>query len=484
MRFPVLRVARRSLQPDGAFATLQATYLEPDPDSVAELDAALRDGQVGVVAHFYMDPELQGVLAAVSWPHVHISDSLVMADRAAQMAAAGCKAIAVAGVDFMAQNVRAVLDASGFGHVPVWRLATAEIGCSLADAAQAPAYGAFLAQAARTPRSLHVVYINTSLEVKAEAHARVPTITCTSSNVVQTLLQAAAQIPNVSLWYGPDTYMGENLRTYLQWLANQDEASVRRVHPDHTPQSIAGLLQRFFPFQQGHCIVHHLFDADVVAEIERSYPDALLAAHLEVPGDMFRLAVAAQRQGRGVVGSTSQILSFLLQQVRQAAARPGRQTLPFVLGTEAGMLTSLVRGVRQELENLQRDDIDVDVIFPVAESLVAPDSALELGAVPLAGGAEGCSTAGGCATCPFMKQNTLDGLLHVVRAAAGGAAQPGAFAPAMGATRQGSAPLAVRGGVPILHMRHFQQHGRLSDALVDDVLTRMVAAGTAAAHAG
>ena len=35
----------------------------------------------------------QGVLssAAEQWPHIHISDSLVMADRAVAMAEAGCK---------------------------------------------------------------------------------------------------------------------------------------------------------------------------------------------------------------------------------------------------------------------------------------------------------------------------------------------------------------------------------------------------------
>lgn len=46
------------------------------------------------------------------------------------------------------------------------------------------------------PRLLfvQVVYINTSLKTKALAHAQVPTITCTSSNVVQTVLQAFAQV--------------------------------------------------------------------------------------------------------------------------------------------------------------------------------------------------------------------------------------------------------------------------------------------------
>lgn len=63
------------------------------------------------------------------------------------------------------------------------------IGCSLADAASGPAYMEYLERASVTSPSLHVVYINTSLETKAFSHELVPTITCTSSNVVQTILQ-------------------------------------------------------------------------------------------------------------------------------------------------------------------------------------------------------------------------------------------------------------------------------------------------------
>ena len=47
--------------------------------------------------------------------------------------------------------------------------------------------------------ALHVVYINTSLRTKALSHAAVPTITCTSSNVVQTVLQVRALPPASSL---------------------------------------------------------------------------------------------------------------------------------------------------------------------------------------------------------------------------------------------------------------------------------------------
>lgn len=50
------------------------------------------------------------------------------------------------------------------------------------------------------PKSLHVVYINTSLVTKAQAQEIVPTITCTSSNVLQTILTAYDQIPGLTVW--------------------------------------------------------------------------------------------------------------------------------------------------------------------------------------------------------------------------------------------------------------------------------------------
>jgi quinolinate synthase len=72
----------------------------------------------------------------------------------------------------------------------VYRMAEQDIGCSLAEAAEADTYFTYLEAAReRGAPALHVVYINTSLRTKALADALVPTITCTSSNVVQTVLQ-------------------------------------------------------------------------------------------------------------------------------------------------------------------------------------------------------------------------------------------------------------------------------------------------------
>lgn len=126
------------------------------------------------------------------------ADSLVMADRAVAMAEAGCKAVCVLGVDFMSENVRAILDNAGHTGVAVYRMAADAIGCTLAEAAESAAYLRWLDGAADTGRGVHVIYINTSLRTKAEANARVPTITCTSSNVVKTVLQAFAQVRAVT----------------------------------------------------------------------------------------------------------------------------------------------------------------------------------------------------------------------------------------------------------------------------------------------
>jgi quinolinate synthase len=482
--FPSLIVRADGFAAQGRFAEAQAEFLDPDPDVVARLGALLRSRNAGVVAHFYMDPELQGVLYACDWPHVFVSDSLVMADRAVAMAQAGAEQIVVLGVDFMSENVRAMLDAAGLHRVGCYRVASDPIGCSLAESAESRAYAAWLERAAATPNSLHVVYINTSLRTKAQAHHRVPTITCTSSNVVRTILQTFAQAPDAHVWFGPDTYMGQNLRVLFESLLELDDAAIRALHPDHDRASIHALLPRFHWFEQGNCVVHHMFGASVVAKVERDYspglhpqspPDIDIAAHLEVPGEMFALALRAQQRGRGVVGSTSDILRHVLARVDQAVATGSHERLRFVLGTEAGMVTAIVRGLR---ERLARDPkLEVEIVFPVASEAIAVTGERGLPIIPGVAGGEGCSTAGGCATCPFMKMNSLDALLELLERLpiAGQRWDPlelAAFEPEKYGERIAGKSVAELGSEPILHMRGLQASGRLPAALVADMRAR------------
>ncbi|KAL4443002.1 hypothetical protein ABPG77_008493 [Micractinium sp. CCAP 211/92] len=485
-RFPSLLITADGTSAQGTFAEAQNKFLQPDPAVVDALVQQLQAKKVGVVAHFYMDPEVQGVLssAAERWPHINISDSLVMADGAVKMAEAGCTTIAVLGVDFMSENVRAILDEAGYSHVKVYRMASDAIGCSLAEAAESPAYDEYLAEAGATPNSLHVVYINTSLKTKALAHRAVPTITCTSSNVVQTVLTAFAQVPDVNVWYGPDTYMGRNLAQLFQSLANLSDEEVRELHPAHTQASIRALLPRLRYFDQGTCIVHHLFGGEVTELVREGYRDAYLTAHFEVPGEMFTLAMEARRsRGMGVVGSTQNILDFIAAKLGTALEQPFPERLQFVLGTESGMITSIVRKVQAMLRQAGRSDVAVEIVFPVSPEAITTDrqagaAQVELptglSVVPGPASGEGCSLEGGCASCPYMKMNSLQALQTVcerVGSPAGEALLEG-FKPRPYTELVDGKTMAQAGCVPILHMRGFQKGGKLPDALAEDIVSR------------
>jgi len=523
--------ASGGLTPQGAFAEAQAAYLEPNMAEVLALVHALSTKKIGVVAHFYMDPQVQGVLssAAEHWPHIAISDSLVMADAAVKMAKGGCRAVCVLGVDFMSENVRAILDEAGHTDVQVYRMSPLSIGCSLSEAAESEDYIRYLTEASRTPNSLHVVYINTSLYTKAIADSLVPTITCTSSNVVQTTLQAFAQVPEATVWYGPDTYMGANLAQLLQWLAQMPDEEVQALHPAHTAASIRALLPRFKYFDNGSCIVHHIFGGEVCEIVREAYSDAYLTAHFEVPGEMFTLAMEAKGRGMGVVGSTSNILDFIALKVSDALARPHGERLKFVLGTESGMITSIVRKVQSLLRASGRRDVDVEIVFPVNPSAIttaqqqtssrsssrsessngasssnsdgSDGSIHAVGGVELPTGlsvlpgpamGEGCSLEGGCASCPYMRMNTLAALHTVCGMVEGGPeaqAALEAYKPKLYEQRlveagpagagEGSAQgrsIAQAGCTSILHMQDFQKGKRFSDKLVADIKARNAAA--------
>lgn len=484
--FPSLTITADAVTPQGAYAESQAQYLKPDAAAVDRLVKVLTEKKIGIVAHFYMDPEVQGVLAAAAkrWPHIAISDSLVMADKAVNMAKAGCTSVAVLGVDFMTENVRAVMDGAGLADVGVFRMATDKIGCSLAEAAEGELYTNYLREAgANKGANLHVIYINTSLRTKAAGNDLVPTITCTSSNVVSTVLQAAAQVPDVNIWYGPDTYMGGNLAELFQRLVQLGDEEIAKLHPEHNTQTIKSLLPRLRYFQDGTCIVHHLFGGDVCAAVRAGYSDAYQTAHFEVPGEMFQLAMEARERGMGTVGSTSNILDFIAARVEEALALDFASNLRFVLGTESGMITSIVNKVQDMLRDAGDGNpgVAVEVVFPVSQDAISTEGTLGAGAlgglevVPGPAAGEGCSSSGGCASCPYMKMNSLAALQTVcdLVGTPEGEVQLGSFEPekyceldAAGRT------VAERGVIPITHMRHFQKEGKFSDALVQDIVGR------------
>jgi len=502
------------LQPQGSFAEAQAAFLNPPKETIRSLLGQLLKHNIGIVAHYYMDVELQGILHGVkrlqmdllnrqqqhqqqqqqqqqipldeelleiyrqmdlppthaipAHPLVAIADSLAMGDHAVRMCSpvlsggAAASSIICLGVDFMSESVAAIMARNGCGHVPVYRAATRHIGCSLAESAEGRGYEAWLRKfgdASSSPSSsdkkaLHVVYINTSLETKATSASILPTITCTSSNVLQTILQASAQMgpDRLQICYGPDTYMGENLKSLLDAVLSHDESwtdsRIRdELHPLHTRESLRHLRDNLHVYPHGNCIVHHMFGNSVVETVSDKYADAYVTAHLEVPGEMFQIALEKSMNDEGVVGSTSNILQFIERKVEEAAkdmpssrqhphngsqphngstpqsqqSSSPKRRLKFILGTEAGMVTSIVRSVQDILDAHRCHDVEAEIIFPVSsEAVMGVEDDAEgtndssLGVVPGVAGGEGCSTAGGCATCPFMKMNDLDAVHDLV----------------------------------------------------------------------
>ncbi len=237
------------------------------------------------------------------------------------------------------------------------------------------------------------------------------------------------------------------------------------------PEMVRSALERFHYFEAGNCIVHHLFGEDVVSRVQRDYADALITAHLEVPGAMFRLGLSAQRQGKGVVGSTSDILKFVDTCVMGAIRAKSARRLKVVLGTEVGLVTSLVRQIQARFQTCRELDLSVEIIFPVASDAVAVTGTEGLPVLPGVASGEGCSLEGGCATCPYMKMNHLDALLDVLsRFAESGHKSLTAYAPKRyKGTLQGKT-LVQLGTTPILAMRHFSKSKKLSDELVARVM--------------
>lgn len=484
-----------ALSAQGPFAESQAQYLQPDEEAVKSLAESLKRANMGVVAHYYMDVELQGVLTSIqkkqlkesNASRIAIADSLAMGDFAVKMCQEGATSIACLGVDFMSESVATIMARNGFGHIPVYRATSKHIGCSLAESAEKDSYRAWLQKGKESNDNvLHVVYINTSLETKAVSNSIVPTITCTSSNVMGTMLQAAAEVPNITILYGPDTYMGHNLVTMFSAILDagwDDEKIARDLHPKHNRQSIQKLKDNINVFPHGNCVVHHMFGNEVVNTVRENYTDAFVTAHLEVPGEMFEIAMEKSLHGQGVVGSTSDILKFISTKVASAVkegekmhTNQSKRRLKFILGTEAGMVTSIVKSVQDILSTSGSNNVETEIVFPVSSEAITRVDDDQMGVVPGVSGGEGCSTAGGCATCPFMKMNDLDALSDIADMVIrkGDEVKLKSHLPPqrlLGMKIDGKDAIDL-GSEPIIFMRHFMKEKSMPATLVQKITSK------------
>ncbi|KAJ4847038.1 hypothetical protein Tsubulata_038478, partial [Turnera subulata] len=286
--------------------------------------------------------------AQKDWPHIHISDSLVMADTAVKMAKEGCKFITVFGVDFMSENVRGILDQAGFQEVGVYRMSNERIGCSLADAASIPCLhelsGGCFCVSSVTASMFQYQYalVHKSLSLIAPLFPSRPS------------LKAFAQIADLNIWYGPDPY-------------------------------------------EGTCIVHHLFGHEVVERINDMPREEELMGVVGSTQNILdfinnRVQEALDRNVNErlqfVSGTESGMVTAIVAAVRQllhSATSPEEEKVSveivFPVSSESITRTS------NSSQGLNSVTID-DVILPV---------------IPGVASGEGCSIHGGCASCPYVK---------------------------------------------------------------------------------
>ena len=73
-----------------------------------------------------------------------------------------------------------------------------------------------------------------------------------------------------------------------------DDEIKQKLHQEHDRASIQKLLDNLHVYPSGNCVVHHMFGKECVETVQSQYPDAFVSAHLEVPGEMFEIAMEAR----------------------------------------------------------------------------------------------------------------------------------------------------------------------------------------------
>lgn len=100
------------------------------------------------------------------------------------------------------------------------------------------------------------------------------------------------------------------------------DACVVVCRVEHTQASVRALLPRLHYFQEGTCIVHHIFGGRVTEIVAAAYSDAYLTAHFEVCCLCLKLK-SCQEQAAGKVETWLLhlgVLPTLLGQHRTCAA--------------------------------------------------------------------------------------------------------------------------------------------------------------------
>lgn len=217
-------------------------------DLAAEIQRLKREKNAVLLAHYYVDGEVQDVADFVG-------DSLQLSQAAAKTTA---DVIVFAGVHFMAETAK-ILNPTRRVVLP-----DMDAGCSLSDGCPADRFAAFTA---RHPDHYVISYINCSSGVKALSDC-----ICTSSNAEKVVRSVPEGRPII---FAPDRNLGA-------YIAKQTGREM--------------LLWR------GSCIVHETFSEKKLIGLKVRHPEAKVVAHPECEPQLLAMA--------DFIGSTSALLKY------------------------------------------------------------------------------------------------------------------------------------------------------------------------------
>ncbi|VAW49227.1 Quinolinate synthetase [hydrothermal vent metagenome] len=226
-----------------------------DPEKATlktEIKALLKAQNAQIVAHFYVDAELQALAEETGGV---VADSLEMANFGAQSDA---DTIVVCGVRFMGETAKMLSPEKTVLMPDLDATCSLDLGCPAEE---------FAEFCAEHPDHTVVVYANTSAEVKAIADWVV-----TSGNALQIVTHIKEQGKKI-IW-APDRHLGD-------WIEKQTGIEMLRW--------------------QGHCIVHDEFKTFELEAMKKEHPNAKVLVHPESPADVIALA--------DVVGSTKILIN-------------------------------------------------------------------------------------------------------------------------------------------------------------------------------
>jgi quinolinate synthase len=240
------------------------TPVEDPLDLMDEIDRLKVERDATILAHYYVDGEIQDV-ADVSGDSLHLA-------RAATQVASGT--IVFAGVHFMGESAK-ILN-------PEKRVLMPDLlaGCSLADSCPAPELKRFQDELRSQGRDFQTVaYINTTAAVKALCDWIV-----TSGNAREIIDRVP---PDKEILFVPDQHRGRYL------------------------MEVTGREMILWP---GSCMVHEVFSIQDLLRAKRNTPGSVVIAHPECPRNILEHAdfIGGTEKMRKHVASISQPTTFLV----------------------------------------------------------------------------------------------------------------------------------------------------------------------------